>query len=117
MKIKFLDGTEKEFETLRDANLQSADLRGADLQSANLRDAEGLIYIANGYKYESLLYEYKNVIYIRLGCHTRTLKDWKVDFWNNPNEFPNINSYESLRRINTFNYLAAQASILFPEST
>ncbi len=49
IKIKFLDGTEKEFETLRYANLQEAnlqranlqevDLQGADLQRANLQRA------------------------------------------------------------------------------
>ena len=47
--IKFLDGTTKEFESLRGANLsgaylkcadlRSADLRGADLSGADLRDA------------------------------------------------------------------------------
>jgi uncharacterized protein YjbI with pentapeptide repeats len=36
-RIKFLDGTEKEFNTLVAANLQEADLRGADLREANLR--------------------------------------------------------------------------------
>jgi uncharacterized protein YjbI with pentapeptide repeats len=45
MKIKFLDGTEKEVGTLqgadlRWADLQGADLRGADLQGADLRGAD-----------------------------------------------------------------------------
>jgi len=44
VKIKFLDGSEKEFENLRGAdlrfaNLQYVNLRGADLRGANLRDA------------------------------------------------------------------------------
>ncbi len=39
MKIKFLDGSEKEFATLRVANLRGADLRGADLRGADLRVA------------------------------------------------------------------------------
>ena len=44
MKIKFLDGTEREFESLvdadlRGANLSGANLYGADLHSANLRGA------------------------------------------------------------------------------
>lgn len=48
--IKFLDGSTREFETLRgvnlrgadlqDANLRGADLRGADLLDANLRGAD-----------------------------------------------------------------------------
>ncbi len=45
MKIKFLDGSEREFETLRGAdmscaNLTGADLTGANLAFANLRDAD-----------------------------------------------------------------------------
>ena len=39
MLVKFLDGTEKEFDTLRGANLQRADLWGADLWGANLQGA------------------------------------------------------------------------------
>ncbi len=39
MKIKFLDGREKEFATLRRADLRGADLRGADLRAADLRGA------------------------------------------------------------------------------
>jgi uncharacterized protein YjbI with pentapeptide repeats len=37
--IKFLDGTEKTFETLRDANLPRANLRDADLSGADLSGA------------------------------------------------------------------------------
>ena len=40
MKIKFKDGTEKEFAYLYYANLRYADLRYADLRSANLDDAD-----------------------------------------------------------------------------
>lgn len=45
MKVKFLDGREKEFETLAEADLRYADLRcanleGADLRSANLHGAD-----------------------------------------------------------------------------
>jgi hypothetical protein len=39
MKIKFLDGSEKEFADLAGANLTDADLRDADLRDANLRVA------------------------------------------------------------------------------
>ena len=40
MKIKFLDGTEKEFESLKDADLRYADLQYADLQYVNLQGAD-----------------------------------------------------------------------------
>ena len=40
MKIKFLDGSEREFETLRGADLRDANLRDAGLTRANLRDAD-----------------------------------------------------------------------------
>ncbi len=39
MKIKFLDGTEKDFADLGGAYLRAADLRGADLGGADLRNA------------------------------------------------------------------------------
>jgi hypothetical protein len=39
MKIKFFDGTEKEFTNLQSANLQGANLRSANLRSANLQSA------------------------------------------------------------------------------
>jgi hypothetical protein len=40
MKIKFQDGTEKEFADLHDADLRGADLRFADLHGADLRGAD-----------------------------------------------------------------------------
>jgi Family of unknown function (DUF5758)/Pentapeptide repeats (8 copies) len=40
MKIKFLDGTEKEFTTLAGADLYGADLYGADLRGADLSGAD-----------------------------------------------------------------------------
>ena len=42
MKIKFLDGTEKEIANLRLADLQGADLRRANLQGADLEGAKHL---------------------------------------------------------------------------
>ena len=39
-KIKFGDGTEKEFESLAGADLRDADLYHADLRYANLKDAD-----------------------------------------------------------------------------
>ena len=40
MKIKFIDRTEKSFESLSDADLRDANLRRADLRGANLRRAD-----------------------------------------------------------------------------
>ena len=40
MKIRFKDGTEKEFKSLIDADLYGADLKGAYLKSANLYGAD-----------------------------------------------------------------------------
>ena len=40
MKIKFIDRTEKSFESLSDADLRWADLRDANLCGADLRDAD-----------------------------------------------------------------------------
>jgi hypothetical protein len=37
--------------------------------------------------------------YIKLGCHTRTVEEWEVDFWNNPTEFPNDGSENSKMRV------------------
>ena len=37
-----------------------------------------------------------------MGCYTRTLKEWKKDFWNNIDEFPNDNSIDSQLRIMAF---------------
>ena len=42
MKIKFLDGSTKEFSSLRSANLRSANLYGANLGSADLTDTKCL---------------------------------------------------------------------------
>jgi uncharacterized protein YjbI with pentapeptide repeats len=63
MKIKFLDGTKKEFANLRDAYLRLADLRdaylrladlrGADLRLANLRGAD--LRGAKGLEQQSIL--------------------------------------------------------------
>jgi hypothetical protein len=39
-KIKFLEGSEKEYETLQGANLEGANLEGADLTCADLRGAD-----------------------------------------------------------------------------
>ena len=82
---------------LRSANLGGADLRGADLRSANLGGADLGDFKIKSCAIFTGLYKYiampviadDGTQWIRLGCYTRTVKDWKKDFWNNPREFPN----------------------------
>jgi len=40
--------------------------------------------------------------YIGLGCYFRSIEDWKNDFWNNDNEFPDDGSEKSNLRIFAF---------------
>jgi len=92
---------------LRGANLGSADLSGADLRDANLRDADlrgikikrAIVFIGL-YKYIVIPFiSDDNEKYIKMGCYTRKLSEWKSDFWNNDNEFPNNGSEMSNLRL------------------
>jgi len=97
---------------LSDANLSGANLSGANLRDANLRGANlsGATY--NGIEIKFLwslgkLYTYNvivaisvdNVLYVGMGCHFRTAKDWQEDFWNNLSEFPNDGSIKTQERV------------------
>ena len=92
---------------LRGTNLGSADLSGADLRDANLRDADlrGIkikraIVFTGLYKYIVIPFiSDDNEKYIKMGCYTRKLSEWKSDFWNNDNEFPNNGSEMSNLRL------------------
>lgn len=42
--------------------------------------------------------------YVKMGCYTRTVKDWDKDFWNNPDEFLDHKSLESLLRKEAYKY-------------
>ena len=54
------------------------------------------------YKYsQDLIYTEKET-YIRMGCHTRTVKEWQEDFNNNEKEFP-IGSEEHKLRLKAIN--------------
>ena len=70
------------------ANLSGADLREANLSGANLSGIRGIISIQNQYKYQCYGYYNKEYPRVRLGCHDRTIEEWKNDFDNNPEEFP-----------------------------
>ena len=54
------------------------------------------------YKYDSAIIETKHPIYIRMGCFTRTVNEWREDFWNNDREFLK-GSEEGARRLLAFN--------------
>jgi len=89
-KIKFKDGSEKEFKTLRyadlsyanlrganlrGANLRGADLRGADLRGANLNGVRGIISF--NLDRHALIY-HKNGI--NIGCESHSLNYWLKNY-------------------------------------
>jgi hypothetical protein len=43
--------------------------------------------------------------HVQMGCFTRALSEWKSNFWNNNNEFPNNGSEKSNKRLKTFNLI------------
>jgi uncharacterized protein YjbI with pentapeptide repeats len=116
-----LRGADLRGANLRGANLSGANLRGADLRGANLRGANlsgANLSGANlsGYKIKTAivftgLYEYTVIPFITeenekrlvMGCFNRSLDEWKSDFWNNNNEFPNDGSLKSNLRLMAFN--------------
>ena len=65
-----------------------------------------MISISNGYKYSAhaLLHKDGDAT-IRLGCFTRSRKEWEENFWNNDREFPNDGSEGSEMRLFLFNMI------------
>jgi len=59
-----------------------------------------LTYIGNGYKYATCSYQdaHTDEWYIQMGCKTKTLAEWKNNFWDNDEEFPNNDSDQSIGR-------------------
>ena len=47
-------------------------------------------------------YIIKGVIIIQMGCYTRTLEEWELDFWNNDREFKR-GTPEGEERLRAFN--------------
>ena len=102
---------------LSNIDLRCADLSNADLSHANLSNAD-----LSGAKYKdvvikhvhvfSALYKYQvwaiiaedDSEWIRLGCFFRKREEWKKNFWNNDEEFPNDNSEDSNMRLAAFNF-------------
>ena len=79
---------------LRSANLGGADLRGADLRSANLRGADlgganliganlnhckGILSFT-GEKHLLIYFKHKDIYYAKIGCMTKPIEDWLVEF-------------------------------------
>lgn len=77
---------------------------GYGFQAGNNFSIEKHTVIPNGYAYISRSYFEINTQkwYIQMGCYLRTLEEWENDFWNNPKEFPNDGSPESIARLKTF---------------
>ena len=85
-KIKFKDGTTKEFKSLREANLRGACLEGASLEGANLSGAylfrtEGIITF-QGDQHLAFSYKFKDTIYIQIGCENHTREHWLKEYVN-----------------------------------
>jgi len=105
-----LSGADLSGANLSGADLYGANLSGADLYGANLSGADlsGIkikkaIVITGLYKYVVIPFISDNdEKYIKMGCYTRKLLEWKSDFWNNPDEFPNDDSKESNLRMFAF---------------
>ena len=45
--------------------------------------------------------------FIQMGCYLRSRDEWELDFWNNPNEFPNNGNIKSVRREQAFKIACA----------
>ena len=95
---------------LSEANLSGVDLSGVNLSRANLSGAKRNGKIIKHAAQWLGLYKYRvmAIIYedgsedVEMGCYTRSVENWKADFWNNPNEFTDPNSIESRLRLFAF---------------
>ena len=89
-----LRGADLEGANLRDADLYCANLRGADLTGANLRGADlrganlrgaylthckGILSFT-GEKHLIVYFKYKDIYYAKIGCLTKTIQEWLVEF-------------------------------------
>jgi len=65
-------------------------------------EIKNIIHLMNEYKYNISGYLIKGVIIIQMGCYTRTLEEWELDFWNNDREFKR-GTPEGEERLRAFN--------------
>ncbi len=73
-----------------------------------------IVNLDGGYRYNAAIFkdENTNTIWIKMGCHTRTIKQWEDNFWNNDDEFPNNKSKASNDRLATYHKLLKIAEII-----
>ena len=107
MRGAYLRGAYLRGANLEGAYLRGANLRGANLEGANLRGADGekikiqkIAVFIGIYKYICIPFISENgTQYVKMGCYTRTVKEWNKDFWNNPTEFLNKDNIETKLRL------------------
>lgn len=91
---------------LRGANLFRASLSGASLSGASLSEVltiKKAAFFTGIYYYDCAAIITQDIkYYIKLGCYTRQVADWDVDFWNNDSEFPDNKSIKSKLRVLAF---------------
>jgi len=90
---------------LSEANISGADISGAYLSGADLSGIKikNAIVFTGLYKYVVIaIISEDNEKYIKMGCYLRKLSEWRTDFWNNNNEFPNDGSEKSNLRLFAF---------------
>jgi NDP-sugar pyrophosphorylase family protein len=70
-----------------------------------------IIHVCNAYKYHASAYYFEGVLFVQLGCFTRTKEEWEADFWNNDEEFPK-GSEQGQKRIEAFRKICKMAELL-----
>jgi len=111
-----LRGSDLSGSDLRGSNLSGSDLRGSNLSDSDLSgsnlsgsDLSGTIRNGKIIKYATMLtglYRYsifvyitmENIGYIEMGCKKQSAEEWKTNFWNNVNEFPDNGSLPTRER-------------------
>jgi len=92
---------------LSGTDLRYSDLRGSDLRGAK-RNGETISHFSRWdglYLYEVELQECESgAVLVTMGCHTRTIEDWRGNFWNNRVEFPDNQSPKSKQRLAAFEF-------------
>ena len=74
-----LRGADLEGADLRYANLEGADLRSADLTGAYLTHCKGILSFT-GEKHLLIYFKHKGIYYAKIGCRTKTIQEWLVEF-------------------------------------
>lgn len=86
---------------LSGANLSGVNLNGADLSGVTYKGIEikYLCSLSGLYRYNVLaIVSVDGTWYVALGCHCRTVDEWRADFWNNVKEFPDDGKMPTVER-------------------